>query len=351
MRIRVRNLGILIVIVVGLVAPDASAGPAHAAAAANSYKVVKLVADQAGKAKKTDTDLVNPWGMADSATSPWWVADHGTNRATIYGSDGTKATLVVSMQGPPTAAVFNPNAGEFRGNQFLFSTSDGLIEGWTASDGVSAAEFVNNSASQAEYMGLALDTSADGDFLYAADFHNGVIQVFDSNLNERSLGAGAFVDPALPSGYEPYSLQDPGGGILYVTYVPKDASGQPLPGAGHGIVDAFDAAGVLLNRVATGGALNLPWGIAVAPSIWGAFHGDLLISNNGNGRINAYTVVGAAWKHVGVLKLATGKVLTIAGLRGLGFGNGGSAGAITRLYFTAGPAGGAHGLFGYVSTS
>ena len=46
---------------------------------------------------------------------------------------------------------------------------------------------------------------------------------------------------------------------------------------------------VLLNRVAKGGLLNSPWGIALAPDGFGNLGGDLLIGNFGDGRINGLT--------------------------------------------------------------
>ena len=63
-----------------------------------------------------------------------------------------------------------------------------------------------------------------------------------------------------------------------------------LPGAGQGFVSVFDTNGNFQKRLISGGALNSPWGIALAPRSFGNFHDDLLIGNFGDGRINAYDI-------------------------------------------------------------
>ncbi len=50
--------------------------------AQNSYFQRNLVSDIAGMAEKTDTNLVNPWGIATSASSPFWVADNHKGAST-----------------------------------------------------------------------------------------------------------------------------------------------------------------------------------------------------------------------------------------------------------------------------
>jgi len=89
--------------------------------------------------------------------------------------------------------------------------------------------------------------------------------------------------------------------------------------------------------------------LALAPSTFGTFGGDLLVGNFGNGMIHAYhQQSNHRWKLRGALKETQGAVLKIEELWGLSFGNGGAAGATTTLYFTAGPSNGSHGLFGSI---
>lgn len=91
----------------------------------NSFGQVNLVSDLPGIARFTDPDLVNPWGMAFSATSPIWVANNHTGFATIYNGTGVKQGLIVSIPAPgggigaPTGQVFNGGSG-FNGDRFLF---------------------------------------------------------------------------------------------------------------------------------------------------------------------------------------------------------------------------------------
>ena len=198
------------------------------------------------------------------------------------------------------------------------------------------------------YKGLAIASTATGDQLYATDFHNARVDVFDSSFN-LVTAPGGFVDKKIPHGYAPFGIQNINGAI-FVTYARQDkAKVNDVPGATHGIVDMFDTSGNLVARVATKGALNAPWGLALAPSDFGTFSGDLLVGNFGNGMIHAYhQQANGRWKFRGPLRVSRSKALRIDGLWGLSFGNGGAAGPTNTLYFTAGPGGGSHGLFGSI---
>jgi uncharacterized protein (TIGR03118 family) len=111
----------------------------------------------------------------------------------------------------------------------------------------------------------------------------------------------------------------------------------------------FDTGGTLLGRVATRGALNAPWGLALAPDSFGPFGGDLLVGNFGNGRIHAFDLSATGGPALaGTLRDAARDPIAIDGLWGLGFGNDGNAGPSGTLYFTAGPEDEAHGLFGSI---
>ena len=149
----------------------------------------------------------------------------------------------------------------------------------------------------AEYKGLAIASTDKGDFLYATDFHNRRVDVFDGQFNLVNL-AGAFTDPGIPRRYAPFGIQNIGGDI-FVTYAKVGPTGDDVGGHGHGFVDQYDASGTLLARVATRGSLDSPWGLAMAPNEFGRFSGDLLVGNFGNGKINAYSSSGGTWHRVG----------------------------------------------------
>ena len=336
--------------------------------AGSFYIQQNLVSDIPGVAAITDPNLVNPWGLSASASSPWWISDNGTGLATLYnGNTGAIQGLVVTLPtagggtppSAPTGQVFNSTASDFVINggtkaSFIFATENGTISAWNGAQGTNAHLEVDNAASGAVYKGLALGTAGSNNFLYAANFNSGRIDVFNGSFAPTTL-SGSFTDPTLPAGYAPFDIQNIGG-KLYVTYAKQDAAKHDdVAGAGNGYVDVFDTSGNLLERLDSNGDLNSPWGMALAPSTFGAFSGDLLVGNFGDGTINVYdpTVVG---DFLGTLKDSNGNPITIQGLWGLAFGNGGSAGPTSTLYFTAGipgPGGNVedHGLFGDVVAS
>jgi uncharacterized protein (TIGR03118 family) len=321
------------------------------ASAQTGYNQVNLVSNIPGLARVTDSSLQNPWGMASSATSPWWVSDNGTDLSTLYnGNTGAKSALVVSIPAQaPTGLVFNNTANFLLANNvkasFIFSTETGSIAAWNGGSGTIAATM--QSVPGAVYKGLAIGTANSASFLYAADFLQGKVQVFNSSFGTTSL-SGNFTDPNLPSGYAPFGIKNLGGKI-YVTYAQQ--SGIPgdideVHGAGLGVVDVFDTSGNLLDRVASGGTLNAPWGLALAPSNFGAFSNDLLVGNFGDGTINAFDPTSFAFE--GQLLDVNGNPISIDGLWDLNFGNGANAGLKNSLYFSAGLNDEADGLVGFL---
>ena len=341
-------------------ASSQSAAVPVSVATAAAYVRHNLVSDLPGLADHTDANLLNPWGIAFSATGPFWLTDNHTGLSTVYDTTGGVQTLVVSVPPPaqgnppaaPTGIVFNGGTNFLVGpNQparFLFATEDGTISGWN--NGSSAVLKVDHSAAAAIYKGLALGTYAGATYLYASDFHNGKVDVLDGNFQRAAL-AGTFTDPSLPSGYAPFGIQNLGG-LLYVTYALQDNDQHDdVGGAGHGFVNVFDTGGNLLKRFASAGPLNSPWAVALAPTGFGPLSGALLIGNFADGLINAFDANSGAF--LGSLTDGLNQPIATPGLWGLAFGNGGRGGDAARLYFAAGiPGGGSledHGLFGSIS--
>ena len=320
------------------------------------YEQHNLVSDGAVPADLVDAALVNAWGLVASATSPWWVADNGTDSSTLYnGSTGAKLSLRVSVPSAPTGVVFNGGTGfvvtsgsASGAARFIFATEEGTILGWSPSVApTQAVVAVDNSAGGAVYKGLAIASTAAGDRLYATNFHAGTVDVFDAAFHPV---LGGFTDAALPPGYAPFGIRHLGS-TIYVTYALQDADKHDdVAGVGHGFVDAFDTEGNLLRRVASTGRLNSPWGLAVAPADFGTFSGDLLVGNFGDGHINAFDPGhfrgDGELRPRGQLHAADGPPITIDGLWAIAFGNGAAAGPTNALFFTAGPFGEEHGLFG-----
>jgi len=238
----------------------------------------------------------------------------------------------------------------------MFATEEGTILGWNPNvppppPSTQAFVVVDRSDVGAIYKGLAIASTQDGDFIYATDFHNARVDMFNSKF-KLVTPPGAFVDPKIPSGYGPFGIQNIGG-VLFVTYAKQDADAEDdVAGQGHGFVDMYDTSGMFLGRVATHDQLNSPWGLTLAPDSFGRFGGDLLIGNFGNGQINAYRQrSGGQFTHSGKLQSPRGKTLAIDGLWALQFGNGGPAGSTDTLFFTAGPDDESHGLFGKIEAA
>jgi uncharacterized protein (TIGR03118 family) len=294
----------------------------------------------------TDPQLINPWGLAASATSPLWIGSNGSGVAEVYTGAGVKNTSVVVTipgNGSVTGVAFN-STGQFNNDSFLFASEDGTVSGWRSALGTTAETLVAASASDV-YKGITLDTTGGDNYALLANFYSGSIDVLKGSGGDPNLGG--FVDPSIPSGYAPFDVQDLNG-VVYVTYAEQDGSKQDeIDGAGLGYIDAFDLNGNLISRLVSNGPLNAPWGLAIAPAGFGDLGGDLLVGNFGDGTIDAFTTSGT---FVETLDGANGNPLSIDGLWALRFGSGSAnGGGANTLYITAGPNGETGGLFAEVT--
>jgi uncharacterized protein (TIGR03118 family) len=317
-------------------------------AAAVPFAAVGLVSDDLTlhPALVLDPNLKNAWGLSHSASSPFWVSAADAGVSPVYRvNPATQATtgplLTVTVPGNPTGQVFSGMAGQFNGDAFLFVSEDGTVSGWRGALGTAAETLVSASPNNS-YKGAAIAAIGTDAYLYAANFHAGSIDVYKGNAAAPSL-TGSFTDPTLPSGYAPFNVQNLNG-TLYVAYAQQDAAkDEEVAGAGFGFVDSFDLQGNFIARIASGGSLNAPWGLAIAPASFGAMAGALLVGNFGDGRISAFDASTHAF--IGQVQGASGP-LEIDGLWALMPGNDGNGGSSSLLYFTAGPDDEEHGLFG-----
>ncbi len=332
----------------------------------SAYAVRHLVSDLGnGWGDRVDPNLKNPWGISMSPTSGFWVSNGGTGTTTVYNTAGepfpTAAPIVVRIpngpgrSGPstPTGQVWNGTPGfEVAAGKpaaFIFATESGTISGWNRDVDPTNAILMADSPG-AVYKGLASGNADSGPMLYAANFSQGRIDAFDYMFKPVSA-PGGFRDPNLPAGFAPFNIQR-FGKRLFVTYAMQDASKSgDMPGDGNGYVNVFDLNGKLMQRLISGGALNSPWGMAMAPGFFGDYSNTLLVGNFGNGLINAYDITSGQW--VGMLTYRDGNPVALEGLWAITFGNGRTGGDANVLYFTAGVSGGGakedHGVFGSIT--
>ena len=329
---------------------------AGTAEACGAYIQQNLFSDVPHLARRTDSNVVNAWGIAITPNGRIWVADNGTGVSTVYSLKGKSVPLVVTI---PTAAVagiaFNPSpdfvvaSGSASGpSLFIFTTEPGGIAGWNPNVNRTAAILaVNNAGSEAIYKGLAIGRNPTGQFLYVTDFRNGRIDVFDSHFAPATL-AGSFVDPDIRAGFAPFGISNIGG-QLFVTYALQDEDKEDdVAGPGNGFVNVFDTDGNPVRRFASQGTLNSPWGLALAPSCFGKFSGDLLVGNFGDGHISAFDP--GTGDFVGQVTDQHGDPVEIDGLWSLTFSDQAwqPCGPKDKLIFTAGPEDENHGLFGFL---
>jgi uncharacterized protein (TIGR03118 family) len=348
------TVGLSVGLIAGIVtvATPASAGPA---APNNHYSVTNLVSDQPGVAQITDPNLVNAWGLAAAPTSPIWVANNHTDSSTVYpgdvkGSPIIGPVLTVPVDGgAPTGIVFNGTSGftvpsASAPATFIFDSESGNITAWSAADSGADAVIMASNA-DADYKGLAEADSNGATYLYAAAFGHNAIDVYNSSFTLQNW-AGAFVDPAMPKAYSPFGIATIGK-ELYVSYaLHTPGNDDDTAGAHHGFIDVFGTNGKLHRRLVSRGALNSPWGMAIAPPRFGQFAGALLVGNFGNGRIHAYNRFNG--RYLGSVRDAAGDPIKIDGLWALEFGNG-VTGDHNTLLFSAGPDDESHGLFGSIT--
>jgi uncharacterized protein (TIGR03118 family) len=320
-------------------------------ARADTYSWTNFQSDIAGVAQHVDPNLVNPWGMAASPSGTIWVSDNGTGVSTLYHQDGTAVSLVVTIPtaarnrgtGNPTGVVFNGTPffqvtknGNSAPSFFIFVGEDGSISGWNPTlDQTHAIIAVDNGTNRgvnhAVYKSATLGMANGHNFLYVSNFHTGHVETYDENFHQ--VNPGGFADGTLPAGYAPFGIRNFNGEI-FVTYALQDArKHDDVPGPGNGFVSVFDTSGNFLRRLVSNGNLNAPWGLALV-------NGELWVGNFGDGLINVYDPMTGAF--IETLMRADGTPLQFDGLWDLlPLGSG--------VYFTAGIAGEAHGLFGIIT--
>jgi uncharacterized protein (TIGR03118 family) len=345
----------------------------------NGFADSALVANKVGvltTATTIDASLSNPWGLATGPGLPFWIADNNNNLATLYSGTGAIQTdaatgstdvgvaipaSAAGIPANPTGQVYNGGSGFLISTSagqepalFIFDGEGGTLAAWAKDSGETAAtvydDGLTNGVNHAVYKGLAIGTVNGANLLYATDLHNNKIDVFDADFNKPAAMQGKFVDPTIPSGFVPFGIAALGG-QLYVTYAKQDAAmHDETTGAGLGYVDVYDFGGNFVSRFASAGALNAPWGMALAPAGFGSLKGDLLVGNFGDGKINVYAPNGTALAtSMGPLPVVNGGNFAAPGLWSLVFGDGAADKPATTLFYTAGFSDQTDGVFGSIS--
>jgi hypothetical protein len=374
--------------VLALLIGAASLTAAASAQTAGSYQATNILSDGSVAATTTDPNFINPWGV--SVGPAFWINTQATGLdyvATAAGAIAFKVNIPAASgtgTGIPSGTVFNSSSSLFTlsngaAASFLFATLDGTISGWNSALGTAnstAKIVIDNSSNSAVYTDMALLTNPTGTFILAANFGQGSdIEIYNSKFAPATL-AGNFTDPSLPANYSPFAVHVIGSQV-FVTYALRAtsttgstgtgyaiASNSSSPratatsymqtvGAGNGLVDVFDLNGNFVARAITGGNLNAPWGVALAPTGFGIFGGDLLVGNFGDGIINVYNPTTYAF--LGQLTDNTGKALSYPSLWEIVFGESNAtpagAGDPDTLYIASGLTNEAHGLFAGIANT
>lgn len=329
-----------------------------------TFAMTPLVSNGAVTAPVTDPNLVNPWGVAAAPGLPIWVTNNVTQTSTAYDPAGTlqiTVSLPSTARGPasPTGLVFNASTDFVVSNamasapaQFIMAGESGTLLAWSPDiDPANALVVHDDAAGGAVYKGLAIATNGSANLLYAADFHNGKIDVFDGQF-QKIAAPGGFVDPQLPADYAPYGVQAitlGGTPLIIVTYAQHTADNldEEVEGPGLGVVNVFDPNGSLLRRlISPGTQVNAPWGVALAPASFGPLGDLLLIGNFGDGAINAFDPNSGAF--VDTIKDASGQPIVNDGLWGIAFAVDANNQPTPTLYFAAGIAEETAGVFGKI---
>ncbi len=328
------------------------------------YAQTNLVSDLGGNAAVTDINLRDAWGLSRSSTGDWWISDNVSGVSTLYsGTTGAITPLVVTIptadsdvnpNGSPTGTVFNGTGGfpvaPGKPAVFLFATQDGTISGWNPGVNPSKA-IITVKEKGSSFFGLTVATAeshgVSSTYLYVADFGKARIAIYDANFNHATEIEKRIARIPVPAGYAPFNVQNLGGN-LYVALAKKGSDGNEEHANGLGIVAVITPEGRLIQVFDSGHSLNAPWGLAIAPSDFGAFSHDVLVGNFGSGTIAAFDPITGEFK--GNLQDNTGKTLVIPGLWALSVGNGTAAGgSATSVFFSAGPNNEQDGLFGSLS--
>ena len=339
---------------------------AHAQAA-GIYQTTNIISDGFVTANFTDPAFINPWGVSGGKTL--WIDTANTGFSYVLPITGNPISFKAIVPpasgtgvGTPTGTIQNTTTAGFilsngSKSSFLFATLDGTISGWNGAQsagGNHALIMINNSANNAVYTDLALLNNTTGSFLLAPNFgQGGKVEIYDTTFKSATL-AGTFTDPNVPAGYAPYSIKVLGTQV-FVSYTlrttppftPGTGTYQEILGTNTGFVSVFDLNGNFVARAVTGGNLNAPWGIAIAPTGFGIFGGDLLIGNFGDGLITAYNPT--TYAYLGTVADGTGKPIAFPGLWDIFFTT--ATGDPNTLYFTAGLAHETHGLFGSIANT
>jgi uncharacterized protein (TIGR03118 family) len=352
----------------------------------NLVSDISQPANSDGSPVIVDPVLKNPWGLTRSSGGPWWVSNNNSGTSSLYTGTGAPASFfpdpagsvfddfvfvpppgfAPGAQSAPTGIVFNGSQTDFlldkgtpsgKPAAFIFATEDGTISGWNggvniapgaAPPSIHAVLEVDNSDNGsnngAVYKGATSGEISGKKYLYVTNFRSAHVEVYDTNFHRVHLGEDAFDDESIPYGFAPFNIQNIGGS-LFVTYAKQNAQKHDdTPGDGLGFVDIYSTTGHLEGRLQHGNWMNAPWGVVWAPRDFGEFSNTILVGNFGSGWIAAFN--GFTYKFLGFMKKSDGSLVTIDGLWSLTFGNGGSAGPSTTLYFSAGINGENDGLFG-----
>ena len=334
----------------------------NATAQTVGYRQTNLASNLPNIAHVVAPTLVNPWGIAFLPRQPFFIANNKIGRVNVYDATGSGAGpsgfTIPNAAGTgfdtPTGIVADEDSSFGSASlvqPFIVVTEQGTVFTWgpdARGDLPQQAKLViNNSFRSAVYKGVAiLNSSLTQPALAITNFHEGFVDTFIPGFVPVAL-PGSFTDPNLPAGFAPFGIGVIGNQVFVSYAVQDDAKRNPVVGPGNGIVSIFDMDGIFVRRFATGGTLNAPSGITQAPANFGPLSNDILISNVGDGIVNAFDPV--TGNFAGQIKDGDGNPIANKGIHALTFRTDGFGNPNT-LYFTTGINNERDGLFSAFTT-
>lgn len=310
-----------------------------------------------------DPSLINPWGIVVDNNYIWTTANKtdllirydlpGVNPYYIafYSESGVLLSNTAQPVVKPTGIIKNPTGGYFitdgvanntKRSIYLIASESGDLFGYNNDVGggdkayriFASSSFVNHPV----YKGLAVTYN----HLYAVDFLNGKIDVFDDVTTSNSINLTNQISVHDVTGTNhpaPFNIVYLNN-VFYVMYAYKNNTTSTDDNGTGGFIDLHKDDGTFNKNFSSDSNLKSPWGLIPTPDCFCDKYGTVMVGNFGSGAVYVYDRYGNRLGEV-YLNSNPSTPIVINGLKGL-------YNQCDKLYFSAGPNNGTSGLVGYM---